>query len=102
MIKINFLILFTFKGKTESIWDRVAHTKQELFADDTNSPSDNMMSEKKCLYVSKGIPMYRPKYKPNCAAITGDITCNSYYKVDEDVKLLKELKVSVSSIFNNN
>ncbi|KAL5235702.1 hypothetical protein ACI65C_003112 [Semiaphis heraclei] len=39
------------------------------------------------------MPMYRAKYKHYREAITGDIACNSYYKVDEDVKLLKELKV---------
>lgn len=45
------------------------------------------------------MPMYRVKYKQNRAVpITGDIACNSYYKIDEDVKLLKELKVSISSI----
>ncbi|XP_060875148.1 myrosinase 1-like isoform X3 [Metopolophium dirhodum] len=84
-------------GKTESIWDRVAHTKQELFADDlesddTNFPSVNMISENKFSCVSKGKPMYREKQR-RAAPITGDIACNSYYKVDEDVKLLKELKV---------
>jgi len=58
-----------------------------------------MISENKFSCVSKGKPMYRVKYKQRRAApITGDIACNSYYKVDEDVKLLKELKVSISSI----
>jgi len=29
---------------------------------------------------------------------TGDVACNSYYKVDEDVKLLKDLGVMIVSI----
>jgi len=29
---------------------------------------------------------------------TGDVACNSYYKVDEDVKLLKDLGVNIVSI----
>ncbi|XP_027839752.2 myrosinase 1-like isoform X2 [Aphis gossypii] len=86
-------------GKTESIWDRIAHTKQELFmdeleSDETNSSNNvDMISENTFLCISKGIPMYRIKYKQGHTAITGDIACNSYYKVDEDVELLKELKV---------
>jgi len=40
--------------------------------------------------------MYKIKYKQGHTDITGDIACNSYYKVDEDVELLKELKVSIS------
>jgi len=95
---MNFVIYIS-QGKTESIWDRVAHTKQELFADNSESDDTNIsnvfISENKCLCVSKGIPLYRVKYKPGRAAITGDIACNSYYKVDEDVKLLKELNVSI-------
>jgi len=59
-----------------------------------------MIVENKFTYVSKGMPMYRATYKYCREAITGDIACNSYYKVDEDVKLLKELKVSISSIQN--
>lgn len=89
----------TVKGKAESIWDRVAHTKQELFEnnlefEDTNESSDIL--EKECLnYISKGIPVYKLKHKQGCEAkITGDIACDSYHKVDEDVNLLKELGVS--------
>jgi len=37
-------------------------------------------------------------HKQGRTVITGDIACNSYYKIDEDVELLKELKVSISSI----
>lgn len=60
-----------------------------------NDPSDIEMLEKKILYISKGIPMYKLKYTPGQATITtGDIACNSYYKMDEDVKLLIELGVS--------
>lgn len=82
----------------------MAHTKQELFVDDlerdnTNIPNtNNVIFENKLSCVSKGMPMYRAKYKHCHEAITGDIACNSYYKVDEDVKLLKELEVSISSI----
>ncbi|XP_026804246.1 myrosinase 1-like isoform X5 [Rhopalosiphum maidis] len=85
-------------GKTESIWDRIAHTKQELFMDelesDANFPKVDMISENSFLCISKGIPMYnKVNHKQGRTIITGDIACNSYYKIDEDVELLKELKV---------
>lgn len=58
-----------------------------------------MIQENKFSCISKGIPMYRVKYKQDRAVpITADIACNSYYKIDEDIKLLKELKVSISSV----
>lgn len=89
----------TNKGKAESIWDRVAHTKQNLFLDDSDlEDTDNQNStntfEKKMLYTAKGIPMYRVKFKKGPATVTGDVACNSYYKIDEDIILLKELGVS--------
>lgn len=94
-------MIISVKGKTESIWDRVAHTKQELFAydlelEETNNPNNIKNGEKKFAYVSKGIPVYKIEYK-QCseAPITGDVACNSYYKVDEDVSLLSELGVSI-------
>jgi len=60
-----------------------------------------MIPENKFSCISKGMPIYRVKYKQDRAApITGDIACNSYYKIDEDVKLLKELNVSISSIID--
>lgn len=46
------------------------------------------------LYVLKGIPVYQIHYKEGHAAVNGDIACNSYYKLDEDVNLLKDLGVS--------
>lgn len=71
----------------------------ELESDETNSLNNvDMISENTFLCISKGIPMYRIKHKQGYTAITGDIACNSYYKVDEDVELLKELKVSISPI----
>lgn len=97
----------TDKGKAESIWDRVAHTKQELFTNNLESEDPNEscdILEKKCLnYISKGIPVYKLKHKQRCAAkITGDIACDSYHKVDEDVNLLKELGVSIYWVFYSN
>lgn len=71
-----------------------------MFADgsdseNTNDPNNIEISEKKIVYISKGIPVYNVKCTQDHAAITGDITCNSYYKMDEDVKLLIELGVSL-------
>jgi len=92
------------KGKTESTWDRVAHTKQELFMDDSESEdqaandsndTDVLRKRTRILYTSKGIPVYKMRHEHGRTDITGDIACNSYYKVDEDVNLLRELGVSV-------
>lgn len=100
------MILFV-EGKTESIWDRVVHSKQELFVDaseskETNDLNNTEIDEKKFTYVSKGIPVYKVKYKQvRGVAITGDVACNSYYKVDEDVSLLKELGVRIFIILLN-
>lgn len=91
-------------GKAESIWDRVVHTRQELFIDNFNfeeedthdlKANDVKTSDKTFMYASKGIPVHKVKYKQSREAITGDIACNSYYKLDEDVDLLRELGVSV-------
>lgn len=49
--------------------------------------------------VSKGIPVYKVKPKLHRTTITGDIACNSYYTVDEDVNLLKELGVRTYLIY---
>lgn len=82
-------MLFTIIGKAESIWDRVAHTKQELFATYPKS-EDSILKN-----ASKGISLGgRVRYKQGHEMITGDIACNSYYKMDEDINLLKELGVS--------
>lgn len=94
-------MILSVEGKTESIWDRVAHCKQELFVDnskseETNDSNNSKINDKKFEYVLKGIPVYEDKYKHvHGAAITGDVACNSYYKVDEDVSLLKELGVCI-------
>lgn len=84
------------------MWDRVAHTKQELFNDDredciVNESNDVDIIRKptRMLYVMKGNPVYEIKHEHGRADITGDIACNSYYKVDEDVHLLRELGVSI-------
>jgi len=92
------------KGKTESTWDRVAHTKQELFMDDSESEDhttndsndvDVLRKRNRILYISKGIPVYEIRHEHDRTDITGDIACNSYHKVDEDVNLLRELGVSI-------
>lgn len=97
-------VYHNFIGKAESIWDRVVHTRQELFIDDLDleekdahdlKTNDIKTSDKTFMYALKGIPVYRVKYEQNCEAITGDIACNSYYKLDEDVDLLCKLGVSV-------
>lgn len=102
---IMFIIVI---GKTESIWDRVVHTRQDLFIYDTDSgeetthelkTNDIKTSNKTFMYALKGIPVFQVKYKQNCEAITGDIACNSYYKLDEDINLLHELGVSVMILF---
>lgn len=54
--------------------------------------------EKNLVYVSKDIPVYKSiKHKQSHIDpyITGDIACNSYYKINEDINCLKELGVSI-------
>lgn len=60
----------------------------------------NSNVENKLMYVSKGIPMYTVKPKLRRTNVTGDVACNSYYKVNEDVNLLKELGVRILHLFH--
>lgn len=88
-------MLWTVLGKSENIWDRVAHTKQELFANFSTSEESILKN------ASKGIPSSSfVRFKQRHAMISGDIACNSYYKMNEDINLLKELGVSIFIDFN--
>ncbi|XP_050442160.1 myrosinase 1-like isoform X2 [Adelges cooleyi] len=85
------------EGKAESIWDRVAHTRQELFDGDPDSGDtgdEQNPPRTRLLFMCKGLPVYRfSNHKPCATPITGDVACNSYYNIAEDVGRLKELGV---------
>lgn len=86
------LFYFIFAGKAPSIWDDYFHTKQVQVANPYVNCKPTVVKRR---YTSfhRGGDIF-DKHQDHCMSIVnGDVACDSYNKVDEDVKNLVELGV---------
>jgi beta-glucosidase/6-phospho-beta-glucosidase/beta-galactosidase len=79
-------------GKAESIWDRYFHTKKLKVA---NPAVIHMTPRKTLSSFHRGSDIFEHDPSHGFSYINGDIACDSYNKIDEDINNLIELGVDV-------
>lgn len=93
---VNYIILykgiwFCLTGKAPSIWDHYFHTKKIVVA---NPAVIHAAPKKKYSSFHRGTDIHEKDPTRGFSLVDGDIACDSYNKLDEDIKNLIELGVS--------
>ncbi|XP_022169352.1 lactase-phlorizin hydrolase-like [Myzus persicae] len=78
-------------GKTPSIWDHYFHTKQIVVA---NPKVVHSAPKKKYSSFHRGTDIHENDPSRGFSLVDGDIACDSYNKLDEDIKNLCDLGVN--------
>jgi len=77
--------------KAPSIWDQYFHDKQIIVS---NPAAIKLKPRKKCSHFHKGTDVLAEDPARAFSIVNGDVACDSYYKLDEDIKNLVELGVN--------
>lgn len=93
----TFILLFCFIGKSDSIWDQYFHTKKIVVA---NPAVVHLAPKKTHQNFHRGTNIHDEDPSRGFSLVNGDIACDSYNKLDEDINNLIELGVSTWQLLN--
>jgi hypothetical protein len=91
------LILFYFTDKAPSIWDEYFHDKRIVVS---NPEAVKLTPRKKTSNFHKGTDVLAIDPSRGFSIVNGDIACDSYNKLDEDINNLVELGVRTSKLLS--
>jgi len=93
----TLILLFCFTGKSDSIWDQYFHTKKIIVA---NPAVVHLAPKKTRQNFHRGTNIHDDDPSRGFSLVNGDIACDSYNKLDEDINNLIELGVSTWQLLN--
>lgn len=86
-----YFLSFNYSGKSPSIWDHFFHEKEEKLSD---TQVANAIPNKNSAFFHKQVNLLSADFaSTGDSVINGDIACDSYHLLEEDIKNLVALKV---------